>query len=199
MFSKLIRRVHMYLALFFMPWMLIYALSTIAMNHRDFFRDMYGGDPVVWEKEQEQVYPGTFSEDAEPKSIGLALLTHLSLDGGDYSARRSPDGRSILVLRNDPVVPRRITYTPADRLVIVEKQLFRTSAFLERMHRRRGFESEYVLNDAWGVSVDLVIAAMVFWVFSGLWMWWELKATRTLGAVLMLAGAGLFAMFLFTI
>jgi len=47
--------------------------------------------------------------------------------------------------------------------------------------------------------VDLVIVAMVFWVFSGLWMWWELKATRTLGAVLMFAGAGLFAMFLFTI
>ena len=31
-FSKIIRRVHMYLALFLAPWMLMYALSTLAMR-----------------------------------------------------------------------------------------------------------------------------------------------------------------------
>src|SRR5262245_53684615 len=31
MFSKIIRRSHMYLALFLMPWVLMYALSTMAM------------------------------------------------------------------------------------------------------------------------------------------------------------------------
>jgi hypothetical protein len=30
--SRIIRRVHMYLALFLAPWMLIYALSTLAMR-----------------------------------------------------------------------------------------------------------------------------------------------------------------------
>ena len=33
-FSKIVRRTHMYLALFLAPWMMGYAVSTIAMNHR---------------------------------------------------------------------------------------------------------------------------------------------------------------------
>jgi len=32
MFAKQIRRIHMYLALFLAPWVLMYALSTMAMN-----------------------------------------------------------------------------------------------------------------------------------------------------------------------
>ena len=34
MFSKVIRRTHMYVALFLAPWVLMYALSTMVMNHR---------------------------------------------------------------------------------------------------------------------------------------------------------------------
>jgi hypothetical protein len=37
MISKLLRRSHMYLALFLTPWMLVYALSTMGMNHRQYF------------------------------------------------------------------------------------------------------------------------------------------------------------------
>jgi hypothetical protein len=37
MFSKFIRQTHMYLALLLAPWILLYALSTIAMNHREAF------------------------------------------------------------------------------------------------------------------------------------------------------------------
>ena len=36
--SLVLRRTHMYAALFLTPWMLIYALSTMAMNHRDALR-----------------------------------------------------------------------------------------------------------------------------------------------------------------
>jgi len=40
---------------------------------------------------------------------------------------------------------------------------------------------------------------MIFWALSGLWMWWEMKVTRGLGAAALLAGAGLFALFLLMI
>ena len=69
-------------------------------------------------------------------------------------------------------------------------------AFLERMHRRRGFQHAYALEDTWAVSVDLVIATMVFWAGSGVWMWWEMKKTRALGFAFGLAGFVLFALFL---
>ena len=40
---------------------------------------------------------------------------------------------------------------------------------------------------------------MIFWVLSGLWMWWELKVTRVLGALFMLGGASLFVFYLATL
>ena len=72
----------------------------------------------------------------------------------------------------------------------------RPNAFLERFHRRRGYATGYRLDTVWAVSVDLVIIAMVFWVVSGLWMWWEMTATRRLGLSALLGGAGLFALYL---
>jgi hypothetical protein len=47
--------------------------------------------------------------------------------------------------------------------------------------------------------VDLVILAMVFWVISGLWMWWEMKVTRRLGLAALLAGCCVFGFYLATL
>ncbi len=198
MFSKIIRRTHMYVALFLMPWMLMYALSTMAMNHRDFLRDYYGSNQPTWEKEKEEIYNRTSVSQDGPETIAKQILNYLNMDG-PHNMRPSKEGQSLTIVRNDPVTPRRITYTLSDSKLLVERQTFRTPAFLERMHRRSGYQSEYAKEDAWAVTVDLVIVAMIFWVASGLWMWWELKVTRGLGAMCALAGAALFALFLFTI
>jgi hypothetical protein len=197
MFSKIVRRTHMYLALFLSPWVLMYAASTIAMNHANHIRALYGGMPPEFVPDRETTYDGTFPSGAPPQAMAIQLLGALGLDGA-HNARRQNDG-ALVVQRLDPVTPRRITFTPADRKVVVEKLEFRTNAFLERMHRRRGFDHRYASDLSWGVSVDVFIVAMVFWVLSGLWMWWELKVTRTWGAVFGLAGAGLFAFFISTL
>jgi hypothetical protein len=196
-FSKLVRRTHMYLALFLTPWMLMYAVSTFVMNHRAIFIEKYGRGPAPFEKERETTYNGTFADDADPKTVARQLLASLELDGAHGVSRRK-DG-SIVVNRQDLVNPRRIVYTPADRKIVIEKQQHRSNAFLERFHRRRGYQTGYALDTVWAVTVDLVIVAMIFWVASGLWMWWEMKVTRALGALAMLGGLGLFAFYLFTL
>ena len=60
MFSKVVRRTHMYLALFLFPWMLMYALSTLAMNHRAIFAARYGQGPWHSRRSGELVYDGVF-------------------------------------------------------------------------------------------------------------------------------------------
>ena len=193
MFSRLLRRTHMYLALFLFPWMLMYALSTVAMNHRSWFT----GPPAAFERERELVYDGVFPEGAAPRVMSQQLLASLDLDGA-HSVTRRNDG-TLVITRNDLVTPRRITYTPADRRVVIETQPVRTNAVLERYHRRRGYATGYTLDTTWAVSVDLVIAAMVFWALSGLWMWWEMKVTRRFGLVAVGGGAALFAFYLLAI
>ena len=66
------------------------------------------------------------------------------------------------------------------------------------MHRRRGFGGSFVADNAWAVSIDVVVVAMIFWVLSGLWMWWELKITRATGLAVALGGVALFVVLILT-
>jgi len=187
----------MYLALFLFPWLLMYAFSTAAMNHRALFVDASGAGAPQFERERELVYDGVFPDDTDLKAISRQILASLDLDGAHGVTRRK-DG-AVVITRNDLLTPRRLVYTPSDHRLAIEKMPHRTNAMLERFHRRRGYATGYALDTIWAVSVDLAIAAMVFWVVSGLWMWWEMKVTRRAGALALAGGAGLFALFLLTI
>ena len=195
MVSKLIRRTHMYLALIFTPWVLVYALSTTAMNHEAFFNRFYSGNQAKFIMELQRIYEGSFSPNATSKQAAIQILKSLDWDGA-FSVQGNLDGLKLTILRRDPIIPRRITYTPKDRMLIIERQVFRLPVFLEQLHRRRGYGQGYVLEDSWALFVDLVIAAMIFWGLSGFWMWWELRATRFWGALCLVAGMALFASFL---
>jgi len=197
MLSRLVRRTHMYLALFLFPWMLMYALSTAVMNHRAYFVERYGSGPIPFEAERTITYDGVFAENAELRTISQQILASLDLDGAHNVSRRK-DG-AIVINRNDLTTPRRLTYSPADRTVVIERMAHRSSAFLERFHRRRGYATGYRLDTLWAVSVDLVLVAMVFWVASGLWMWWEMKVTRRLGLSAFVLGAATFGFYLMTL
>jgi hypothetical protein len=187
----------MYVALFLSPWLLMYALSTLVMNHRHYFAEKHGAGPVPFHRERELTYAGSFSPNTPPRDIAREILASLDLDGA-HAVNRRPDG-TIVINRNDLVSPRRITYTPADQKLVIEKMEPRTNALLERFHRRRGFATGYTLDTIWAVSVEVVIYAIVIWVLSGLWMWWEMKATRKYGAIAALGGAALFAFYVLAI
>ncbi|NWF84777.1 MAG: hypothetical protein HXY18_13220 [Bryobacteraceae bacterium] len=123
--------------------------------------------------------------------MALQILASLGMDGAHQATLR--EGR-LVIQRNEAIRPVRITYTVAGNRLLVERQVLEGAAFLERMHRRRGFQHPYLLEDLWAFSVDLFIAVMLFWILSGLWMWWEMKATHRWGIVSLLAGAALFGL-----
>lgn len=181
----------MYLALFLAPWMMGYALSTLAMNHRM-------PRPTAFITEREHTYPHVFTAGTPPREIARQILSDLDLDGAFGVQGPAPDGR-LTINRQDMLTPRRITFTPADRRVVVERMELETSGFLNRFHRRRGYQQPYAADLAMAVSVDAVIVAMVFWALSGLWMWWEMRTTRGWGLACTAAGIGLFALFVLTI
>jgi hypothetical protein len=193
--SLLLRRVHLYLALFLAPWILMYTVSTFVMNHRTLFHGAPPVPPPRFEVERELTYPGELPDGATPQQIALQLLASLDMDGTHAIARPLSKER-VVITRQHPVAPRRITYTAADQRVVIEKMVFSGAGFLERMHRRRGFQHDYVLEDLWAGTVDLTIAALLLLALSGLWMWWELRVTRRLGAWALGSGVALFALFL---
>lgn len=193
--SLLLRRAHLYLALFLTPWILMYTVSTFVMNHRTLFHGPPPVPPPEFRLESEFRYPGEFPPDAKPAEIARQLLASLNLDGAHSVGRPGPDGK-ITIQRQLPVEPKRITYTPSNGIVRVETLPFSGAGFLERMHRRRGFQHDYPLEDAWAFTVDLTIAALVLLALSGIWMAWEIKVARWLAFAALAAGCALFALFL---
>lgn len=183
----------MYVGLFLVPWFLMYALGTIGLNHRALFAKIYQDEGVKFAVEREVAYPRAFAADAPLRSISEQILKDLGMEGA-HGVRRGDDGE-IIVNRGYAVFPRRITYYPDENQLIVEKQVFRTMDFFSRLHTRTGYSNQYKINSAWAASVDLSIAATFFWIFSGLWLWWEMKNTRRLGGYFTILGLVLFGLF----
>lgn len=184
----------MYLGLFFAPWMLMYALSTLVMTHRDLVATFYATKTPALSIERELDYSRAFEPGATPTQIATQILNDLGLAGANRVSGGTA-GKPLQIERQQAFRSRRITFDPNTRRITVQREEFRGPAFLERMHRRRGFQQPYAVDDAWGLSVDIAMTTMVVWALSGLWLWWELRQTRVGGAICVGAGVVLFALF----
>lgn len=173
----------------------MYTASTFVMNHREWFRGPGPERSPAFELERELTYSGVMPDGASSKQIALQLMASLNIEGA-YALARNSTKEKVVFTRQHPVTPRRITYTAADQKVTIERMVFSGAGFLERMHRRRGFQHDFLLEDLWAASVDLTILGLLLLAVSGIWMWWELRATRKLGAVAAGAGIVLFGLFL---
>lgn len=199
--SLVLRRSHMYVALFLTPWMTMYALSTFVFNHFERFSRMYGGQMDHFQKERELAYAKPFPAGATPRIMGEQILRDLNLAGifnANHPKAEEEDGEGdgrLVIDRMDPLAPRRITYFPNEKKLLLEKQAFRTPGFLTRLHSRAGYGSRYKSPNLWALGVDLSIFGTLLWVFSGFWLWWELKITRRWGMAFAVAGVALFGVF----
>ncbi|MBI1177284.1 hypothetical protein GC207_07580 [bacterium] len=197
-FSRYVRRIHMYLALFLTPWILMYALSSLVFNHLGTIRGWYGGNLNQFQKVDEIEYKDAFSDDAKPEDMAKQILLDLNLDGAHFVPANSTADH-LVITRQSPFVMKRITYQRTLGKLIVERQEANLPSILVRMHTRHGYEQDYASMTFWGLGVELTVLAMLFWIASGLWLWWEIKPARKYGAAFMLVGLGLFAVMLFAI
>jgi hypothetical protein len=194
-FTVLNRRLHMYVAMFLAPWVLLYGISAVVMNHMPFFQDLYGKSWGQFVKVKETTYDGTWPEGSDQMAVAKIILKDLGMDGAHYvDARR--DGSRIIINRIDMIHPKRITFTPTDSKVVVEEQTFQWPLFLLRLHARRGYGQSYLADTLWALSVDLFIVAILVWGLTGLWTWYKMKTVRRWGTVCIAAGCVVFALFL---
>jgi hypothetical protein len=68
-----------------------------------------------------------------------------------------------------------------------------TRSFLLRLHSAHGYPYRAGPGQAWAVLVDVMAAALLFWAMTGLVMWWQVRAARRAGAIVLIASAGVAA------
>lgn len=56
--------------------------------------------------------------------------------------------------------------------------------FFLRMHTSHGQSPSWNGRSLWSLAVDAMAIAMVFWGISGIIMWWQIRQTRRIGAVI---------------
>lgn len=195
--SRLIRRIHMFTGLFLAPWMLMYALSTVVMTHRDWVSSFYSDKSPGMTMERELDYSRSFPAEMKREEIARQILKDLELDG-THEVRDGREGRPLVIHRRHALTPQRLTFNPSTKKILIEREEFRAPSFLERMHRRRGY-NPYPVENVWGFIVDVAVVTMVFWALSGIWLWWELRSTRRWGALSLATGVSLFVAFVILI
>jgi hypothetical protein len=130
--------------------------------------------------------------------VGAQVLEHLGL-AGTFNIPPGATQARLVINRNAALVAYRITYLRQENRLRIEKQPYTAPVFFNRLHFRSGYEQPFLAARFWAVTVDLAIGAMLFWVVSGIWMWWEIKPARVWGAACAVLGVGLFGVLLATI
>src|SRR6476620_4819284 len=79
--SILLRRTHMFVALFLTPWLTMYAVSTLVFNHNPVFQKFYGGSMEHFDKERELSYTRSFEAGTDSEDIGEQIRKDLDIRG----------------------------------------------------------------------------------------------------------------------
>ncbi len=196
-FNHVNRRTHLYLALFLMPWFLMFGLSSLAIQHRWLFGADQPNAANEWTKRFDRQYDLVVPEDVDLREVGAKILSDAGLSGAFFINRAGND--SIRVNQFNFSSGIRLTYNMVERRLIAEEQQFSFHQKLIRMHVRGGFEQDSVLDDFWAATIDLVCLAFVLWILSGLYMWWKIPRTRIWGMLTLVAGIASFCAFLGTL
>lgn len=200
--NHLFRRVHLYLALVLLPWILMYGISAIPMTRPELSEGLYDHNPSLWavrfEKPYDRVVPENMSR-PELQAFGRAILADLEIEASSRSGAYQLRQNRITAYVLDFWTYTRVIYETDNKRVRVEDKHFRWSHWLKGMHERGGFGHGSFLNDLWAVVVDVVALGFVLWVVSGVYMWWQLKQTRKWGAVALGCGVVSFGLFLFVL
>jgi hypothetical protein len=187
-FQHVVRRLHLYLGMFLLPWFLMYGVSSLPFSHNQWFRR----EPR-WTARADRPYNLELAPDSNLREAGARIMRDLNLDGS-FGAYR-PNDRQLNVYRFTFLDVTRITYHLDQKRLVAEDRGFHWPQFLTGMHARGGFEQDSVLSDAWAVTVDVVCIAMILWIATGVYMWWQLPSSRNWGWLAIGGGAASFIWF----
>src|SRR5262245_55069954 len=105
-FNLIVRRTHLYLGMLLMPWLLVYGLSTLVLNHVDWFPTYRPADPQgwlpLWNRPQSLAMP---LRDGNLREVVKSLLDAQKIDGPFFAQQQ---GRRININVQNFIAPIRL-------------------------------------------------------------------------------------------
>jgi hypothetical protein len=190
-FAHFVRRAHLYTGLFLLPWVIMFGVSTIPINHQS-------PEPAEWTRLAEHRFDAPVPASSENlRPLGRDMMNAAGIEGGYYVYRVNP--RQVQAGHPRFLAPLRINYFAEERRLVVEQRRFSLRPFLSAMHTRGGYDMGGFWDSVWAVFVDAVCIGLILWIASGIYMWWGLPSTRGWGWIALGAGAICFAVIIATL
>ena len=191
-FDKINRRTHLYLGMFLLPWFLMYGVSSIVFAHHELLDQHFDGGISDWSRLYEREYHIEIPAGAPGRAVGAQILRDNGVQWEGSWGTYSPRDGEFVVYMFDFWSSQRLTYFSNEKRILAEKERFRWDHFLGGMHTRAEFDQDLLLADAWAVTVDFVMMAILLWIATGLIMFWGVRHARFWGFLAL--GGGIISM-----
>jgi hypothetical protein len=172
---RLLRDLHLALALFASGFLLVYAVSALQMAHpRLAPRGRSTAEAEV-----------TLAAGADARAVEAELRARHGVRG-ELEAAGAVDGalRLRFVRPGTEVIAEVEPASGRTRLRTTRADFFR---YLNRLHHAAGLSHADTATNAWGVAVAVVSASLLALAGSGLYLGWQLRRERRAGAVTLAA------------
>ena len=187
-YYRSVRTIHLYFGLFISPFVLIFSISALVLNHTDFINrsNPIKNLPDIKTRIDKIPYDTTDLQTAK------GIIKKLGIKGEiDYVSQNDNQISFPVIL---PGLTKKIKINKQTKEVLITKKeegSLRATNFLHKMPgphnvKLRG-NSLFMQN--WKNVADLVVYILLFLSASGIFLWYFLKAERKLGWVAIILGA----------
>ena len=187
-FRRWVRDLHLYLGLFSSPFVLLYAVSAVQLNHSLM---PWGGRAGI------AAPPRTVRVVVTPSDSGLAIADQvrrqLGIRGEIGYVNRKMDGSRVSFPIERPGHTTQVRVDLATGLATVEQKETGVWDALIYQHKMPGphnanIRGNWVFTVRWGWLADATVYLILFLTVSGVYLWTAFRAERRTGLVV--AGAG---------
>jgi len=205
-FYVFIRDLHLYFGLFISPFVLVFAISTLVLNHPGLAPEKSGQAPATERIAQNVEIPDALErlEGREQVRALQGIMGQLGISGEVGFIRYIPEENRIIMPVLKPGQAITLDLDLAARQVKVQRRSTGLRDALVYLHKSPGPHNVAVRGNwgytrLWGWLADMTIYLLFFISISGIYLWFVLKAERKIGLVLLGAGAVSFATVIYVI
>ena len=188
------RDLHLYLGLFLSPFILLFAISTLFLNHT--WNPRNGDSETVLTTSAHIAVPDGLARVRGMEQVKLArqILNQLGLSGEIDRIIRSPGKNDLTIAVVKPGQRLAINVDLENQQATIEQRNTGIWDSLIYLHESPGphapgMRGNWFYTQLWRSMADTVVCLLLFLSVSGVYLWAVIKAERRIGLVLLGAGA----------
>lgn len=176
------RQLHLYLGIAVSPLLLIFAITTILLNH--------GMKPSP--RIEKSTVPVQLNDELKGKALVANVLDQLNLSGEVIGNGKIRNGKTIINI-SKPGNVKMISVDIAKKEVVITDRSFGLIDTMRYLHLNPGPHKHptWIFSKMWGWVADGTVYITLFLTLTGIYMWTVLKSERKAG--LLALGSGAFA------